>query len=63
MVHKTNSIMEHILDRDSDLVFLTEMWLTSDSNHVTALVKHIDINFCIAGEKIVKKKQVALEFL
>ena len=39
MVHKTDIIMEHILDRDSDIVFLTETWLTSDFNHVTAMVK------------------------
>ena len=39
MVHKTDIIMEQILDRDSDLVFLTETWLTSDCNHVTAMVK------------------------
>ena len=39
MVHKTDSIMEHILDRNSDIVFLTETWLTSDCNHVTAMVK------------------------
>ena len=39
MMHKTDEIMEHIVDRNSDLVFLTETWLTSDNNHVTALVK------------------------
>ena len=39
MVHKTDTIMEHILDRDSDIVFFTETWLTSDSNHVTSMVK------------------------
>ena len=31
--------MEHILDRKSDIVFLTETWLTSDCNHVTSMVK------------------------
>ena len=39
LVHKTEKIMEHILDRDPDVVFYTETWLTSDCNHVTALVK------------------------
>ena len=39
MVHKTEDIMEYILDRDYDVVFLSETWLTSDFNHVTALVK------------------------
>ena len=31
--------MEHIRDRDPDVVFLSETWLTSEENHVTALVK------------------------
>ena len=31
--------MKHILDRDSDIVFLTEIWLTSDHTYGTALVK------------------------
>ena len=39
MMHKTDKIMEHILDRDSDIAFLTETWLTSECNHVTAMVK------------------------
>ena len=39
MVHKTEQIMEHIRDRDPDVVFLSETWLTSEENHVTALVK------------------------
>ena len=42
MVHKTDHIMEHILDRDSDIVFLTETWLSSDQNHVTAMIKTYD---------------------
>ena len=39
MVHKIETIMAHILDRDSDVIFLTESWLKSDQNHATALVK------------------------
>ena len=31
--------MEHLLDRDPAIVFLTETWLKSDKNNVTALVK------------------------
>ena len=31
--------MEHIIDLDSDIVFLTETWLESDNNSVTAEVK------------------------
>ena len=30
--------MEHILDHDADIVFLTETWLTSDKNDTTAMV-------------------------
>lgn len=39
MVHKTEQIMEHLSDRESDVVFLMETWLSSDRNHVTATVK------------------------
>ena len=39
MVHKTDKIMEYVRDRDSDILFISETWLTSDINHVTALVK------------------------
>ena len=38
MVHKTEEIMEHLLDCDPAIGYLTETWLTSDNNHVTALV-------------------------
>lgn len=37
--NKLPAIMEHILDNDSDLVFLTETWLESDKNSVTAEAK------------------------
>ena len=39
MVNKTPDIMEHLLDRDPSLVFLSETWLKSNRNNVTALVK------------------------
>ena len=39
MVHKTEEIMEDLLGRDPAIVYLTGTWLTSDNNHVTALVK------------------------
>ena len=42
MVHKTERIMEHIIDCNSDVVFFTETRLPSDYNHVTALVKNYD---------------------
>ena len=36
---KVAAIKEHIIDRDSEVVFLTETWLESDKNSVTAEVK------------------------
>ena len=37
--NKLLDIMEHILDLDPDVVFLTETWLESDNNSVTAEIK------------------------
>ena len=37
--NKLGGIMEHILDRDADIVFLTETWLQSDTNNITAEIK------------------------
>ena len=31
--------MEHILDRNSDVVFFTETWLKDDKNAITAEIK------------------------
>ena len=31
--------MEYVLDRESDIVFLTETWLQSDANSITAEIK------------------------
>ncbi len=39
MINKTEIIMEHLLDRDPSIVFVSETWLKSDNSHVTALVK------------------------
>ena len=39
MINKTETIMEHLLDRDPTIVFLSETWLKSNKNEVTALVK------------------------
>ncbi len=39
MVNKTGVIMEHLLDRDPSIVFISETWLQSDANNVTSLVK------------------------
>ena len=37
--NKLPEIMEHIMDRNSDIVFLTETWLQADKNSVTAEIK------------------------
>ena len=39
MNNKLPDIMEHILDHNSDIVFLTETWLQSDENAITAETK------------------------
>ena len=39
MNNKLPDIMEHIVDRNSEVVFITETWLHSDKNSVTAEVK------------------------
>ena len=37
--YKLTNVMEHILDRQSDLVFLTETWLQSEKNAITAEIQ------------------------
>ena len=37
--NKLPDLMEHILDRGSDVVFLTETWLQEDKNAITAEIK------------------------
>ena len=37
--NKLSKIMEYVLDRESDIVFLTETWLQSDANSITAEIK------------------------
>ena len=44
MNNKLPDLMEHILDRDPDIAFITETWLTSDKNTVTANVKDYGYN-------------------
>ena len=39
MVNKTPNILEHLLDRDPGIVFISETWLKSDSGDITALLK------------------------
>ena len=39
MNNKLSNIMEHLTDNKPDVVFLTETWLTSEKNNITAEVK------------------------
>lgn len=39
IVNKTEIIMEHLLDRNPEIVFLSETWMKADKDNVTALVK------------------------
>ena len=39
MNNKLMDLMEHITDNNPDVVFLTETWLTSEKNNITAEVK------------------------
>ena len=39
MINKTPMIMEHLIDRSPDIVFLNETWLKSDTSDITALLK------------------------
>ena len=38
MTNKTPKIMEHVMDRDPGIVFLSETWLTSDTDDITAMI-------------------------
>ena len=44
MVNKTPKIMEHLLDRQPSIVFISETWLKSNRNSVTALTKTYGYN-------------------
>ena len=39
MNNKLPALMEHLTDSNPDIVFLTETWLTSEKNNITAEVK------------------------
>ena len=39
MINKTPQIMEHIMDRSPNIVFLQETWLKTMKSYVTGLVK------------------------
>ena len=37
--NKVSEVMEHIIDCNADFAFISETWLTSQSNNITAIVK------------------------
>ena len=37
--NKVSEVMEHIIDCNADFAFISETWLTSQSNNITATVK------------------------
>nr|XP_047135652.1 uncharacterized protein LOC124812737 [Hydra vulgaris] len=37
--NKFQDVMEHILDRNPDIVFITETWMASENNNTTAMIK------------------------
>jgi len=37
--NKCAQVIEHILDHDTDVVFLSETWMEADKNDITALIK------------------------
>ena len=54
--NKVPDIMEHIVDRESDIVFLTETWLQFDKNSVTAGIKTYGYE-CMTGGRIVRRME------
>ena len=46
IVNKTEIIMEHLLDRNPEIVFLSETWMKADKDNVTALVKTFGYTPC-----------------
>ena len=37
--NKCSEVMEHVLDVDASIAFLTETWMEADKNDVTAVIK------------------------
>ena len=37
--NKCPKVLEHIIDQDADVVFLSETWMEADNNDITALIK------------------------
>ena len=44
MNNKLSDLMEHLLDGDPDVAFITETWLTSEKNSITASIKTYGYN-------------------
>ena len=54
--NKCGEVMEHVIDNDADFVFLTETWMESDKNDITANIKE-GTGYCTIEGRIGKKKQ------
>ena len=37
--NKCAEVLEHILDQDASIVFVSETWMESDKNDITAMIK------------------------
>ena len=50
--NKTTEVMEHVSDHDPDVAFVTETWLKSDKNKITAEIKTYgyDLKHCIRND-------------
>ena len=38
--NKCNEVMEHVIDYNADVVFITETWMEAEKNDVTAIIKN-----------------------
>ena len=47
LTNKCDTIMEHLQDRDVDIVFLTETWLVCQNSDITRMVKDYGYNMLI----------------
>ena len=57
MQNKSNEVMECLLDQMADIAFITETWLTSQNNDVTANVKSYGFNLCHTIRQDVNKSR------
>ena len=44
--NKVDKVMEHVGDRNLDIVFLVETWMTAHTNEITSAIKDYGYTFC-----------------